>query len=363
MRRARTIADNGHRCIRVRIFTNRAMKIAFVETEAGEREFFTEELPEHELQFARELDEIGPETEGISAFIDSQIDAKFLDAHPALRLVALRSTTSDRVDLEACVARGVAVRTVASYGDYTVAEHAFALLLALARKLRKATSVIYERRFSYEQIRGCELRGKTIGIIGAGRIGLHTAEIARGFRMEVLVYDLAPRAGAAEALGFRYVPLAELLERSHFISLHASLTRDTYHLLDAAALARCRPGVFIVNTARGGLIDTEALIEALDAGAVGGVGLDVLEDERIMRRTASHIIRDEILQRLEAGGRTSELRAQEPGRIRELQGLMRNEMLLARPNVIFTPHIAFNTHEAIERINRASVENIRAFLA
>jgi D-lactate dehydrogenase len=336
------------------------MKICFVETEPSEREFFENAISVHELSFVQSLADIEQEPDIVSIFIYSKIDAAFLDRHPAVRLVATRSTTWDHIDLAACAKRNVTVCGVANYGDYTVAEHALALILAVARRLREAMA-LRGTGFSSEDIRGMELRGKTLGVIGAGRVGRHTIALAKAFGMNVVAHDPRSDTEAAEKIGFRYVSLDELLRESDVISLHAALTPETFHILDRAAFAKCRPDVLIINTARGRLIDTEALIEALDKGIVAGAGLDVLGEESVMREEASHIISGQIARRVR--GEAGEYRISDAARVKQLEKLIHLEALLSRPNVIFTPHIAFNTIEAIERICRATMENIDAFLA
>ena len=189
---------------------------------------------------------------------------------------------------------------VPSYGDHVVAEHTFALLLAVARRLRESMTLQGDSsHFSYEKLRGFELRSlKTFGIIGAGRIGLCTIPIAKSFGMKVIACDIRPRPKLAKEGGFRYVAFEELLAGSDIISLHASLNHSSYHILNRGAFAKCRPGVVIINTARGKLIDTNALIEALDQGIVRGAGLDVLGEESVMRRRAERIISDQIIQKV-----------------------------------------------------------------
>jgi D-lactate dehydrogenase len=333
------------------------MKITFTELDAGERRFFEEALGDHELRLVDALAEVPPDTEILSTFIASRIDEDFLAAHPALRLVATRSTTTDHIDLESCGRHAVTVCDVASYGDHIVAEHTFALLLALTRRLREAMHLNGQTRFSYERLRGTELRGKTFGILGAGRVGMKTIPVARAFGMEVIAHDIAPRPAEAAALGFSYVSFDELLRRSQILSLHTPITGDTFHILDRAAFAKCRRGVLIINTARGRLIDTAALLDALDAGIVGGAGLDVLGEEAALRRQASHLISDQIIDRLHG-----EEAGIAPERSRQIDKLIRIEKLLARPDVVFTPHIAFNCLESIARINVATVANIKRFI-
>ncbi len=334
------------------------MKLAFTETEACGRCFFKEALGTHELSFADALADVAPDAEVLSIFKASNIDGAFLAQHPALRLIATRSTTTDHIDLESCVRRSVAVCVVPSYGDYIVAEHTFALLLALTRRLHEAIRLTGYQRFSYEALRGMELHGKTFGIFGAGRIGIKTVPIARAFGMDVIAHDIEPRPTEAANIGFVYVSLDELLRRSHFLSLHIPLTGDTFHTLDRETFAKCRRGVLIINTARGRLIDTAALLEALDAGIVGGAGLDVLGEEAALRQQTSQLISDQIIDRLHGGGVGAA-----PERSQQIEKLMLIENLLARPNVVFTPHIAFNCVEAIERINEATVANLKRFIA
>ena len=338
------------------------MKIYFTEAEPSERMKFVSELEDHDVFFADDLDEVGEDADVLSTFIYSTINQEFLERHPSLKLVATRSTTWDHIDLKKCAEYGVAVCNISSYGDYTVAEHTFALILALTHRLREVAEASKQHSFSYESLRCIELRGKTLGVIGTGRIGLETIRLAKAFGMRVIANDIHPRPDLAELMGYRYVRLDELLRDSHVISLHASLTPAAFHLIDRAALSKCKPGVFLINTSRGALIDTKALLEALDAGIVGGAGLDVLEEETVMRRDSSDIIGDQIVRHMQSvfGGMTAT--AQDPTRIKELQDLMHNERLLAHPGVVFTPHVAFNSVEAHERIRRMTLENIRSFL-
>ena len=306
---------------------------------------------------------VGRAAEVISRFIHTPVDAAFLEAHPALRLIATRSTGADHIDLAACRARGVAVANVPTYGEHTVAEHTVALLLALTRRLREVTGeAAREGRLSYAANRATELRGKTLGVLGAGRIGRYVIAVAQAFGMRVLAYDVqAPAAGSTDG-GLEFAPLAQVLAEAHILTLHLPLTPETHHLLNRDTLALCRPGVLLVNTARGALVDTEALIEALDSGHVAGAGLDVLEEEDTVRQEMTRVISDQIIGRLHAVTTAAEVVEQETTRVRELQNLLRNRRLTARPNVVFTPHVAFNSVEAVERINAVTVENIVGFL-
>jgi D-lactate dehydrogenase len=339
------------------------MKIYFVEVEPSERRFFESELSDHDLHFVSGLEEVEGDAEIVSTFICSRIDRSFLDRHPAVRLIATRSTTHDHLELESCAERNVTMCIVPSYGDHVVAEHTFALLLAVARRLRESMTLGDSSHFSYEKLRGFELRSKTFGIIGAGRIGLRTIPIARSFGMKVIACDIRPRPELAKERGFRYVAFEELLAGSDIISLHASLNPSSYHILNREAFAKCRPGVVIINTARGKLIDTNALIEALDQGIVRGAGLDVLGEESVMRRRAERIISDQIIQKVREPVELPKVTARDRLRAKEIEKLMRLGSLLLRPEVVCTPHTAFNCVEAIERINRVTLESIKAFIA
>jgi D-lactate dehydrogenase len=338
------------------------MKIYFTETEPAERLKFASELEEHEVYIADDLEEVEADAEILSTFIYSLIDEAFLEAHPALKLVAIRSTTADHIDLQSCGRRGVTVCNISSYGDYTVAEHTFALILALARRLQEVTHACKMHLFSYESLRCFELHGKTLGIVGTGRVGLETIRLAKAFGMRILAYDVHPRMELAELMGFRYVPLEDLLRNSHIISLHAALNPASFHMIDRAALSKCKPGAFLINTSRGGLVDTKALLEALDAGIIAGAGLDVLEDETVIRRDSSDIISDQIIRHMQGSATSSKAKPQELSRVKELQDLIHNERLLAHKGVVFTPHIAFNSAEAVDRIRRMTLENIRSFI-
>ena len=335
------------------------MIIYFVETESEEQEFFAERLGAHDLRFVSQLEEVGEDAEVISIFINSRITTEFLAAHPQLRFIATRSTALDHIDLPACGERKVAIANVSDYGFATVAEHTFALILALSRRLREVMIAPKGGRFSYAAARGFELAGKTLGIIGMGRIGQRVAELAHAFQMSVLAFDIDHPDGLEKSLDFKYVPLEELLRGSDIVSLHTPLTAGTYHILNRETLAKCRKGVYIVNTARGSLIDTHALREALDSGQVGGAGLDVLQDERVMRQPVSHIITADIVQHLRSDALAHD--ARDADRVRELEELMLGDAVLSRSNVVFTPHVAFNSVEAVARVQEITVESITAF--
>jgi D-lactate dehydrogenase len=281
--------------------------------------------------------------EVLMPFIHSAVGEKEIAAMPKLRLVATRSTGYDHVDVEAAASRGVAVANVPAYGENTVAEHTFALVLALSRKVHQAYVRTQRGDYAMEGLRGFDLYGKTFGVIGAGAIGLHAVRIARGFGMRVLAYDVQQNQLLADVLGFEYVDLDELLGRSDIVSLHAPAIPATHHIIDQGALSKMKRGALLVNTARGSLVDTEALDWALDEGILAGAGLDVLEGEEFLQHE------DELLS--------------QPGAEEKLRMIVRNHSLQRRDNVVITPHIAFNSEEALRRILDVTAENVRSFLA
>jgi D-lactate dehydrogenase len=339
------------------------MKIYFVEPEATDIEFFEDALPEHDLSFAEFDSDVESDCEILSVYIHSKIDNVFLERHPQLKFVTTRSAGYDHIDIAECSRRGIPIANAAGADANTTAEHTFALILTLARRLFEVREANKQPAFRYEELRATDLKDKTLGVIGTGRVGMHVVHIALAFGMKVLAYEPYRPSLMAEIFGVRYVPLDELLRESHVISLHAPLTAETFHMIDCEAFSKCREGVIIVNTARGALIDTNALIEALDSGRVAGAGLDVLEEESVMRKEADKIIADQIIDRLKNQS-SSDYKAQtkDPGRLKQFEEVMRNQRLLNRADVVFTPHVAFNSVEAVARINQMTVENIKAFI-
>ena len=339
------------------------MIVCFTETESQSESYFEAHLAEEQISFFDELAQVPADVECLSIFIGSRITDEILQEYPKLRFIATRSSGVDHIDLAACSRRGVTVSYVSSYGENTVAEHTFALLLAISRRLRQCITPKRGGIFSFESLRGFDLKDKTIGIIGAGRIGLHVIRMSKAFGMNVIAHDINRAPIIAEVLGFEYVSFDELLEKSDIVSLHVPLTPATVHMLNRDTFARCRRGVIIINTARGAVIDTQALIAAMDSGIVAGVGLDVLEDERLFRADASNLVAQQIVADLQRVSSPEEAHIRNPERLADIQRLKENEALLSRPNVVFTPHTAFNSAEAVHRIDEITAENIRAFAA
>lgn len=284
---------------------------------------------------------MAPDAEIVSVFIHSEVNSEVLDALPSLKLIATRSTGFDHIDVQACTERGILVANVPRYGENTVAEHAFGLILALSRKIYHAVIHTTRLDFSTEGLRGFDLYGKTIGVIGAGAIGMHVIRIAKGFGMNVLAYDTHQQQLLEEVLGYKYVSLEELLSRSDVISLHVPLIPPTHHLINHDTIKLIKPGAILINTARGAIVDTSALVTALNEGIIAGAGLDVLEGEEEITEEAQLIA--------------------ESLPVEKLRTVVQNYALLHRDNVIITPHIGFYSVEAEERIMDTTVNNIVAF--
>ncbi|MGE5587049.1 MAG: hydroxyacid dehydrogenase [Clostridia bacterium] len=323
------------------------MRVAFFEVEKWEKDRFRARLRDVEpVFFADTVQEVERDSlkdvEGLCVFIYSRVTGDVIASLPRLRLIATRSTGFDHIDLEACKKRNITITNVPYYGENTVAEHTFGLILSLARNIHKAHMRTVRQDFSLEDLQGFDLKGKIIGVVGAGRIGLHVIRIARGFGMDALAYDIKRDRFIAEILGFRYVPLDELLASSDVISLHVPYNESTHHIINRNTLAKVKRGALLVNTARGALVDTAALLWALDEGILRGAGLDVLEGEELMMEEG-YVLRKEYSADV-------------------LRTFVRNQMLLRREDVVVTPHNAFNSKEAAMRILETTVENIERFI-
>jgi len=285
---------------------------------------------------------LSPETAALAApggavclFVNDIADAAALSVLAARRvpLIALRASGFNSVDLAAAARLGIRVARVPAYSPEAVAEHTVGMVLSLARHLHRAFVRVREGNFALDGLLGRTLHGRTVGVVGTGRIGLAFARIMRGFGCRLLAHDPSPDP-TAEALGVRYVPLAALLAESDVISLHCPLTPATRHVIDAAAIARMKPGVMLINTSRGALVDTAAVIEGLKSGRIGQLGLDVYEEEAdlFFEDLSNHVIRDDVFARL-----------------------------LTFPNVLVTAHQAFFTEEALTAIAETTIANISAF--
>lgn len=323
-------------------------QIVFFEVEDWVRDFLASRGVElHRLKLIKSpLDESNvkeaSDAEIVSVFIYSRVNKAVLDKLGKVRLIATRSTGYDHIDVEGCARRGIIVCNVPRYGENTVAEHAFALILALSRKLKAAITRTNQLDFSLEGLRGFDLKDKTLGVVGAGAIGLHSIRIGRGFGMKVLAFDKFPQPIIAEVLGFEYAPLERVLGESDVITLHVPLTPETYHLINMDTIHQIKRGAILINTARGAIVQTEALVVALDVGILSGVGLDVLEGEESIKEEAQ-LLSDTLP-------------------VEKLRAIVRSYALLHRQNVIITPHMAFYSAEAEQRIIDTTIDNIESFL-
>jgi D-lactate dehydrogenase len=322
--------------------------IAFFEVEGWEEERLKSGLEGHRvLFFAEQLAErhLGQlaDVEVLSVFIRSPVDRRAIEGLLGLRFIATRSTGYDQIDLDACAERSIPVSNVPYYGENTVAEHTFGLMLALSRKIHEAYVRSIRGDFSMKGLRGFDLQGKTLGVVGAGSIGLHVIRIAKGFGMRVVAFDVNQNKLVAEVLGFEYLPLEELLAQADIISLHAPLNAGTRHMINRERLGRTKRGALLINTARGGLVDTEALLWALDEGILSGAGLDVIEGEELIQEEKQLLSM--------------------PAAEDQLRMVLRQHVLLRREDVVITPHIGFNSREALERIVDTTISNIRSYLS
>lgn len=323
------------------------MKIVIFEVEAWERAAFRDLEAAHEVVFVAEplgLEnaDAHADAEVVSTFIYSDLDGTVLSRLTALRFIATRSTGFDHIDLSLCRERGIVVSNVPTYGDNTVAEHVFALLLTISHNMIDAVDRTRRGDFSQKGLQGFDLRDKTIGVVGTGNIGRNVIAIARGFGMRVLGYDVAPDEAAAAEMGFDYVDLPALLGRSDVVTLHVPASKATRHLIDGKAFAAMKDGAILINTARGAVVEVRALLRALADGKVAAAGLDVLPEEPAIREEA------ELLRSFFAEQH-------------DLETLLADHILLRMRNVVITPHSAFNTREAVQRILETTAGNIVAF--
>jgi D-lactate dehydrogenase len=322
------------------------VKIAFFEVQDWEQPFLKKGLREHEIiLFKNPLDENNVNQvenyEMISIFIYSNLTKQLIDKLAKARLVATRSTGFDHIDLEECKKRGIIVCNVPLYGETTVAEHTFALILSLSRMIHDSYERTSHGDFTCEGVRGFDLNGKVLGVLGTGRIGTKVIEIARGFKMNVLAYDKHPDLNLADVLDFQYTNQEDLLKSADVLTLHLPLNDETYYFLNRGTIKIMKKTAIVINTARGGLIDTQALTDALTNGQLSGAGLDVLEEESLIREEAQLLLDNVPRERLAT--------------------MLRTHILLRFKNVIITPHCAFNSKESLERLVNGTIENIKAF--
>ena len=318
------------------------MKVAVFSTKPYDQKFlraantpYRHELVFFEPRLTRETSPLATDFPAVCAFVNDQLDAAVLHtlARQGTRLLALRCAGFNHVDLAAAHEVGLTVVRVPAYSPYAVAEHTIALILALNRKIHRAYARVREGNFSLDGLLGFDLHGRTVGIIGTGKIGTGVARILQGFGCDLRAFDLFPHP-ECEALGVQYVTLPELFAAADIVTLHCPLTPETQNLISAQALQHMKPGVMLINTSRGALIDTRAVINALKSGKIGALGLDVYEEEAdlFFEDLSNQVIHDDVFSRL-----------------------------LTFPNVLITGHQGFFTQEALQNIAETTLANIADF--
>ncbi|MBI4137604.1 hydroxyacid dehydrogenase [Candidatus Roizmanbacteria bacterium] len=322
------------------------MKIVFFEVQSWESRQLKKQFPDaiftKDKLSAENVDQY-ERAEIISTFIYSAVSRAVLNRLSNLKFITTRSTGYDHIDVSAAVDKNIQVSNVPEYGSRTVAEHTFGLILTLTRKIYQSVEQVKdEYDFDHENIRGIDLFEKTIGIIGLGKIGMELLKIAKGFGMHILVNTRTEDEKLANEWGFEYADIDTLLKKSHVISLNLPYTKETHHIINKDNILKFRKGSYLVNTARGGLVETEAVITGLQEEILAGVGLDVLEEE------------DDLTEEIDILTKTHQKR-------NELKMMVLNHILIKHPNVIITPHNAFNSKDALNRITKTTIENIEAF--
>ena len=318
------------------------MKIAFFDTKPYDKPSFDKYSKEYgvtikyfETKLNTDTAELAHGFDGVCVFVNDTIDAAVIDRlqEMGVKVLALRCAGFNNVDMKYAYGR-IHVLRVPAYSPYAVAEHAMALLLTSIRRIHKAYIRSRDFNFSLSGLTGFDLHGKTVGVVGTGKIGRVFIDICRGFGMNILAYDKFPASGLDNGDTVRYVSLEELLAGSDIISLHCPLTDETHHMIDAAALDKCKKGVVLLNTSRGALVDAEALLAGIKSRKVGAACLDVYEEESdlFFEDNSGHILEDDTLARL-----------------------------ISMPNVIVTSHQAFLTEDALENIAETTVKNIVGF--
>lgn len=318
------------------------MRVAFFSTHQFDRQFFDDANADHrhdllylEPRLTAATAVLAQGHPAVCAFVNDHLDRAVLNALAAggTKMVALRSAGFNHADLAAARSLGLTVARVPAYSPHAVAEHTIALILALDRRIHRAYARVREGNFSLDGLLGFDLAGRTAGVVGTGRIGTLVARILRAFGCDVLAFDVAPSDECA-ATGVRYATLEEIWAASDILTLHVPLTPTTRHMVDSRAIAKMKRGAMIINTSRGALVDTQALIDGLKDGTIGHVGLDVYEEEEALffQDLSSHVIQDDVFARL-----------------------------LTFPNVLVTAHQGFFTAEALRAIARTTLDNITAF--
>ncbi|MBI2038303.1 MAG: hydroxyacid dehydrogenase [Candidatus Nealsonbacteria bacterium] len=323
------------------------LKIVFLGTEQWEEDYLKPQLKGFDLRFAdgkinQEVLKQMSDADVLSPFIYSVLDKKTISALKSLKYITTRSTGFDHINLAFCAKNNILVSNVPVYGDNTVAEHTFALILALSRKIVPSLERTRKGDFASDGLKGFDLQGKTLGVVGTGNIGRKVIKIASGFEMKILAFDIKPDKEYAKKAGFEYVDLDFLLKNSDIVTLHIPYNKATHHLVNLDNLSLFKKGCYLINTARGGLCDTMALLKGLEQKIFAGLGLDVLEEECAIKEERE-ILSPDFQKKC------------------NLATILRNHILLKHPDVVITPHNAFNSKESVTRILETTVQNILSF--
>lgn len=289
-----------------------------------------------------DVKKLDPNTEILGVFVDSKIDKSVFEKLKKMKLVVTMSTGYDHIDYVEAKKRKICVCNVPTYGENTVAQHAMALILAMSRKLFQSVKRVKEGVFDYHGLRGFDLKDKVIGIIGTGHIGIHLIDMLQGFGVKIIAFDAFPNKDLTQKHNFTYVPLNKLLSSSDIISLHVPLLDSTLHMINKKNVKKLKRGVLVINTARGALIEPEAMVYGLENGIISGAGLDVLEEEFNIQH------HEELLM--------NKVNRQ------DIKDTLMDNIIIDHPNTIVTPHNAFNSTEALQRIIDTTIDNIDSFM-
>lgn len=324
------------------------MKIAFLEIEEWEIPVLKKCFENHTVGFYSEhIDEknvdLFKDTDILSVFIYSPLSKELLEKMPKLKLIVTRSMGYDHIDISYCKKKGITVCNIPTYGANTVAEHTFALILAISRNIIPSVERTRKGSFEVQGLRGFDLHKKTLGVIGVGNIGKEVVRIAQGFGMNVIAHTGHPSESIAKKLKITFHSLNELLGLSDIISLHLPLSKETHHIINKRNIRKFKKGSVLINTSRGGLIQTEAIIYSLEKKILKAVGLDVLEEECGIKEERE-LLTGKFIEKC------------------DLKTQLYNHVLLNKENVFITPHNAFNSNEALDTILQVTIEDIKHFI-
>lgn len=318
------------------------MNLYFTEVKKKESEIFKKEFPNakfYEVELHKLSSAELKEVEVACIFIYSRIDKELIDKMKNLKAIVTRSSGYNHIDIDYCKQKGIKVYNVPDYGDETVAEFTVLLILAALRKMKRILyEVWFSRIINHEKLEGKDLQGKTVGIIGTGRIGSRVIKLLSSFDVEILAYDVYQKEELVKKYGVKYTSLEELLRNSDIVSIHVPLLPSTHHLINMKNIKEFKTGAYLINTSRGEVVENEALLYGLNEGILSGAALDVVESEQIL------------------------LDEQDISKEQSYKNALINHILLKHDNVIITPHIAYNTEEALMRIIERSAEHIKKIL-